>query len=53
MPKYSECKEYLCDLGLSPEMSELICHKYETADDKEGLIDYMLLCEAMVDSCVD
>lgn len=53
MKDYSECIEYLHDLGLPIEMCEKICKKYESKQDMEGLVDYMLLCETMVDSCVD
>lgn len=53
MNKYSDCIEYLHEIGLPLEACEKICQKYEANQDMEGLVDYMLLCEAMVDSCVD
>lgn len=53
MNKYSDCIEYLKDLGIPAEVCEKICQKYESNHDMEGLVDYMLLCEAMVDSCVE
>ena len=53
MNNYSDCINYLKDLGLPEETCEKICEKYEKEEDLEGLIDYMLLCEMLVDSCVD
>lgn len=53
MNKYSDCIEYLHDLGIPLEICEKICQKYEEKQDMEGLMDYMLLCEMLVDSCVD
>lgn len=53
MKEYSECIEYLHDLGFPLEVCESICKRYEAKGDMEGLVDYMLMCETMVDSCVD
>lgn len=53
MKDYSECIEYLVSLGFSKKVSEKICKHYEKNKDIEGLIDYIMLCEVMVDSCVD
>lgn len=53
MKDYSECVAYLVSLGLSKKVSEKICNYYKKKDDMKGLVDYILLCEVMVDSCVD
>lgn len=53
MNDYSDGIEYLHSLGLPLELCERICGKFEANQDMEGLVDYMLLCETMVDSCVD
>lgn len=53
MNSYAECIEYLHDLGFPLDACERICRKYEAKQDLEGLVDCILLCEAMVDSCVD
>lgn len=53
MEEYKDCIEYLHSLGFSLETCKKICKKYESKQDMEGLVDYVLLCEAMVDSCVD
>ena len=53
MKDYKDCIEYLHSLGFSMEVCKKICSKYERERDMEGLVDYVLLCEAMVDSCVE
>ena len=53
MRDYKDCIEYLHSLGISLEVCRKICKKYEAKQDMEGLLDYVLLCEAMVESCVD
>lgn len=53
MKEFSECVEYLLSLGLPLEKCEAVRRKYESENDMEGLIDYMLACENMVDSYVD
>lgn len=53
MNDYAECFEYLLALGFPRSFCEKVCKRYENRKDIEGLIDYILICEEMVDSCVD
>ena len=53
MNDYSDCIEYLHELGLPLEICKKVCKRYEEKQDMVGLVDYILLYEAMVDSCVD
>lgn len=53
MKDYAECIEYLHDLGLPLEVCKKVCQKYENRQDMEGLVDYILTYEMMVDSCVE
>lgn len=51
--KYAECAKYLRELGMPKSVCERAQKKYEKNQDIEGLMNYVLLCEAMVESCVD
>ena len=52
MNEYSECVEYLHALGMPLDLCEKVRKRYEDRQDMEGLLDYILLYEMMVDSCV-
>jgi hypothetical protein len=53
MTRYGECVEYLHGLGFPIEWCEAVCKKYEDEQDMGGLVDYMLLCESVVECYVD
>ena len=53
MKDYAECVAYLFDLGFPIDFCERVCQKYENKNDLKGLVDYILVCEAMVDSCIE
>lgn len=53
MDKYSECVEYLHSLGLPLKCCKKVCEKYRQKQDMEGLLNYILIYETMVESCVD
>lgn len=53
MNKYAEYFEYLVALGIPKDVCKRICEKYCNAGDIEGLLDCVLLCEAIADECVD
>ena len=53
MDKYAECIEYLHSLGLPMNCCKKICEKFKKKQDLEGLLNYVLIWEALVDSCVD
>ena len=53
MNNYTDGVEYLHALGFPVELSKKICEKFERDQDMEGLVNYIFLCETLVDSCVD
>lgn len=53
MKDYASCIEYLHSLGLPVEICERICNRFKSKDDMEGLVDLMLLYDALVDNDVD
>ena len=53
MSKYAECVEYLHGLGFPIEWCVSVCEKYEKDQNFEGLVDYLLLCESVVECYVD
>ena len=53
MKDYAECVEYLHELGLPLDKCEKIRMRYEERQDMEGLVDFILTYETMIDSCIE
>ena len=53
MSKYAEYAEYLHGLGFPIEWCKKVCENYEKSLDFEGLVNYLLLCESVVECYVD
>ena len=53
MKNYSDCIEYLHELGLPIDICKKVCERYEERQDMEGLVDYILTYEMMIESCVE
>lgn len=53
MKEYSDCIEYLHSLGMPIKICRKICKSYENKKDFAGLLEYVLLFETMLESCVE